>query len=180
VAREQADWDETLHEFFPLLGQMIAEAVLMSDLRPDERDDLMVWLDVWQGMLDEYGLDDHLQVAIDALEQGWHEIGLDDVLAGKGRTWPLSGNGDWTSTRLTQARLRVLEISGRTEEFLNLASAAGCHGDHAMMPVRLGRIADAVDYGRKRFSSAEEVLLLSRSSRRRARSTWRWSSPSGG
>src|SRR5690606_11415992 len=32
--REQADWDETLHEFFPVLGQLIAEAVLMSDLSP--------------------------------------------------------------------------------------------------------------------------------------------------
>jgi uncharacterized Zn finger protein len=46
---EQADFDETLHKFFPTLGQLIAEAVLMSDLLPDERDDLMVRLDVWQG-----------------------------------------------------------------------------------------------------------------------------------
>ncbi len=41
---EQADWDETLHEFFPILGQLIAEAVLMSDLAPGERDDLMARL----------------------------------------------------------------------------------------------------------------------------------------
>jgi uncharacterized Zn finger protein len=162
VWREQADWDETLHEFFLVLGQMIAEAVLMSDLLPEERDDLMVRLDVWQGMLDEYGLDEHLQVAIDALEQGWDEIGLDDVLAGKGRSWPLSGHGDWTTAQLTQARLRVLEISGRTEEFLNLSRAAGRHGDHAMILVRLGRLADAAAYARKRFRSAEEVIQLSR------------------
>ncbi len=160
--REQADWDETLHEFFPVLGQMIAEAVLMSDLLPEERDDLMVRLDVWQGMLDEYGLDEHLQVAIDALEQGWDEIGLDDVLAGRGRSWPLSGNGDWTTAQLTQARLRVLEISRRSEEFLNLARAAGRHGDHAMMLIRLGRLADGVAYARKRFRSAEKVIQLSR------------------
>ncbi|MDL2410260.1 hypothetical protein PY650_32585 [Rhizobium calliandrae] len=162
VWREQADWDETLHEFFPSLGQMIAEAVLMSDLLPEERDDLMVQLDVWQGMLDEYGLDQYLQVAIDALDQGWDEIGLKDVLAGQGRSWPLSGNGDWTTARLTEARLRVLEITGRTEAFLNLANAAGRHGDHAMMLVRLGRIADAQNHARKRFHSAEEVLLLAR------------------
>jgi uncharacterized Zn finger protein len=165
---EQADWDETLHEFFPVLGQMIAEAVLMGGLAPEERDDLMVRLDVWQGMLDEYGLDDHLQVAIDAIEQGWDEIGLDDVLAGRGRSWPLSGNGDqrgwsdWTMERLTQARLRVLEIGGRTEEFLNLARAAARHGDHAAMLVRLRRSTDALAYARKRFRSADEVLQLSR------------------
>ena len=35
---EQADWDETLHEFFPVLGQLIAEAVLMGDLAPEEQD----------------------------------------------------------------------------------------------------------------------------------------------
>jgi uncharacterized Zn finger protein len=166
--REQADWDETLHEFFPELGQMIAEAVLMSDLLPEECDDLMVRLDVWQGMLDEYGLDEHLQVAIDALEQGWDEIGLEEVLAGKGRTWPLSGTGDqrgwsdWTTVRLTQARLRVLEISGREQEYLNLASAAGRHGDHAAMLVRPGRLADAADYARKKFRSTDEVFEFAR------------------
>lgn len=166
--REQADWDETLHEFFPMLGQMIAEAVLMSDLAPGERDDLMVKLDVWQGMLDEYGLDEHLQVAIDALEMGWDEIGLEEVLAGKGRTWPLSRTGDqggWsdlTTARLTQARLRVLEISGREHEYLNLASAAGRHGDHASMLVRLGRLGDAADYARKKFRSADEVFEFAR------------------
>ncbi|CCM79608.1 hypothetical protein [Rhizobium mesoamericanum] len=162
VWREQADWDETLHAFFPSLGQMIAEAVLMSDLLPDERDDLMVRLDVWQGMLNDHGLDQYLQVAIDALDQGWDEIGLKDVLAGQGRSWPLSGDGDWMAARLTEARLRVLEITGRTEAFLNLASTAGRHGDRAIMLVRLGRIADAQNHARQRFRSAEDVLQLAR------------------
>lgn len=160
--RERADWDETLHEFFPMLGQMIAEAVLMGDLAPEERDDLMVRLDVWQGMLDEYGLDEQLQVAIDALEQGWDEIGLDDVLAGRGRSWPHSGTSDWTAARLTEARLRVLDIGGRSQEYLNLAGAAGRHGGHAAMLVRLGRVPDAVAHARNRFRSAEEVFELAR------------------
>ena len=160
--RERADWDETLHEFFPILGQMIAEAVLMSDLAPDERDDVMVKLDVWQGMLDEYGLDEHLQVAIDALEEGWDAPGLDDVLAGRGRSWPLSGMSDCPAARLTEARLRVLDISGRSQEYLNLASAAGRHGDHAAMLVRLGRLTDAVAYARNKFRSAEEVFVFAR------------------
>mgnify|MGYP003674578617 CR=1 FL=1 len=160
--REQADWDETLHEFFPVLGEMIAEAVLVGDLPPEQSDDLMVRLDVWQGMLDDYGLDDYLQVAIDALEQGWDEIGLGDVLAGKSRSWPPTGRSDWATERLTQARLRVLDIRGRTDEFLNFAKAAGRHGDHAAMLVRLERISDAVAYARKRFRSAEEVLQLAR------------------
>lgn len=159
---EQADWDETLHEFFPVLGQLIAEAVLMGDLSPQEQDDLMARLDIWQDELDGYGLDEHLQVAIDALEQGWDEIGLADVLAGKGRTWPLSGRSDWTTERLTQARLRVLDIGERAEEFLNLTSAAGRHGDHAGMLVRLGRISDATVYAQKQFRSAEEILQFSR------------------
>ncbi|TCR69286.1 SWIM zinc finger family protein [Rhizobium sp. BK376] len=162
VWRERADWDETLHAFFPVLGQMIAEAVLMSDLLPAECDELMMRIDVWQGMLYEYGLEEHLQVAIDALDQGWDEMGLQDVLAGRARSWPLSGGGDWTTARLTEARLRVLDIKGDTEAFLNLASAAGRHGDHAMMLIRLGRIADAQDHARNKFRSAEEVLEFAR------------------
>jgi uncharacterized Zn finger protein len=160
--REQADWDETLHAFFPVLGQMIAEAVLMSDLLPEECDDLSMRIDVLQGMLDEYGLEDHLQVAIDALDQGWDEMGLKDVLAGRGRSWPLSGEGDWTTARLTQARLRVLNIKGDTAAFLNLATAAGRHGDYAMMLIRLGRFADAQDHARKKFRSADEILEFAR------------------
>lgn len=140
---EQADFDETLHEFFAPLGQLIAEAVLMSDLAAEECDDLMVRLDVWQGMLNDYGLDDYLQVAVDALDQGWDEIGLDDALAGRSRSWPPSGRSDWTTERLTRARLRVLDISGRIDAFLNLASAAGLHGEYAAMLVRLGRINEA-------------------------------------
>ncbi|MGO4568780.1 SWIM zinc finger domain-containing protein [Rhizobium sp. 2YAF20] len=160
--REQADFDETLHEFFPPLGQLIAEAVLMSDLLLEERDDLMVRLDVWQGMLDDYGLDACLQVAVDALEQGWDEIGLDDVLAGRSRTWPPSGRSDWTTERLTQARLRVLDVSGRIDAFLYLSSAASRHGDSTAMLVRLGRIDEAVGRAHKWFRSSEETLQLAR------------------
>lgn len=159
---EQADWDETLHEFFPVLGQMIAEAVLMDNLLPEERDDLMARLDVWQGMLDEYGLDDHLQVAIDALEQGWDEIGLEEVLAGEGRAWPVFSRSGRTTERLTEARLCVLDMGGRVEAFLNLARAAGRHGDYTAMQVRQGRIADAIAHAQARFRSPGEALSLCR------------------
>ncbi|OOG72892.1 hypothetical protein B0E45_07820 [Sinorhizobium sp. A49] len=159
---EQADWDETLHELFPALGQMFAEAALMADLSPEERDDLMVRLDVWQGMLDEYGLDGHLQVGIDALEQGWDEIGLKEVLAGEGSTWPILGKSDWTGERLTEARLRVLDTGGQVEAFLNLARAAGLHGDFTAMQIRQGRIADAIAHAQARFRSSGEAFNLCR------------------
>ncbi len=159
---EQADWDDTLHQFFPVLGQMIAEAVLMDDLDLEARDELMGKVDVWRGMLDDYGLDDHLEVAVDALQQGWEEIGLDEVLAGRARSWPIASSSSWTDNRLTQARLRALDARGRTEEFLHLSRAAGHHEDHAAMLVRLGRIADGLGYARQRFRTANEVLQLSR------------------
>jgi uncharacterized Zn finger protein len=159
---EQADFDETLHEFFPSLGQLIAEAVLMSDLLPEERDDLMARLDVWQGMLDDYGLDAYLQVAIDAIDQGWDEIGLEDALAGRSRSWPPSGRSGWTTERLTQARLRVLDVRGRIDAFLNLANAAGLHADYTAMLVRLGRIDEAGAHAHKWFRSSEEMLQLVR------------------
>lgn len=57
----------------------ISEAVrFTSRINPA---DLTARLDVCQGELYEYGLDDYLQVAIDALKQGWDELGLEDVLS---------------------------------------------------------------------------------------------------
>ena len=54
----------------------------------------------------------------------------------------------------------MLDIGGRTDAFRNFASAAGRHGDHAAMLVRLGRIPDAVACAKRTFRSGEEVLDL--------------------
>ena len=157
---ERMSWDETLHEFFPIIGQFVAEAVLTEDLTPDERDDVAARLDGWRGELDDYGISEYFQVAMDALEQGWGAPGLADALAGRSERWPAEGKGKWTEDLLAEARLQVLDRSGRHDEYLNLASAAGKHGDHAAMLLRLGRAGEAAGYARKKFRSGDEVLRL--------------------
>ena len=159
---ERMSWDETLHAFFPIIGQFVAEAVLTQDLTPDERNDLAARLDGWRGELEDYEISEYFQVAMDALEQGWAAPGLADALAGRSERWPMESKEKWTEDLLAEARLRVLDRSGRHDEYLNLARAVGRHGDHAAMLLRLGRAADAVGYAREKFRSGDEVLQLSR------------------
>ena len=128
-----ADWDETLHEFFPLLDGLIAQAMLLDGVSHEARADLADELSTWQDEVAEYGADDAFAVAIAGAARGWNEPGLDDVLGGQGRIWPLDGNSDGLGDQLTTARLAALEAMGRTDRFLNLSLAAGRYCDHAVM-----------------------------------------------
>jgi len=159
---ECAPWDETLHEFFPMLDRMIAQAVLMEGVSRELREDLADDLSGWQNDVALQGADDAFAVSLAACTQGWDEPGLEDVMAGQGRAWPLAGKGGWVEERLTAARLVALEAMGRTDAFLNLSWAAGLHCDHAMMLVRLGRIDEAQDLARSRLKDPQDILRLVR------------------
>ena len=143
--------DEHLYELFADLGRLMAEAALMSGLAADERDALAETLEDWQSRLEEYGVDEGFHVAIRALEGGWDDPALAAVVAGKGKSWPPSGQADWLDDQLTAVRLRVLEACGRTEEYLNLARAARAHASYAVMLVKLERVPEAVKYALKSF-----------------------------
>lgn len=155
-----ADWDETLHEFFPLLDAMIARAVLLAGVSHEARDDLADELSHWQDEVSEYGADDAFAVAIAAATQGWDEPGLDDVLDGRGHAWPLDAKGDWLDEQLTTARLAALAAMGRTDKHLNLSRAAGRHCDHAMMLANRGRIEEALTVARANFRTPDNSLRL--------------------
>ncbi|MBK5571426.1 hypothetical protein, partial [Ensifer sp. SSB1] len=135
---ENADWDETLHEFFPRLDKLIAQAALMDEISAEERDDLADELTGWQGELAEFGADDAFSTAIAACMQGWDEPGLRATLAGLGQSWPPGGGSDPLDDDLTRARLAALEAMGRSEHFLNLSRAAGFHCDHAVNLAQTG------------------------------------------
>jgi hypothetical protein len=82
------------------------------------------------------------------LETGWDDPALAAVMAGKGKTWPPSGRGDWLDDQLTAVRLRVLDACGRTQEYLNLARAARAHTNYAVMLVKLERKPEAIAYAK--------------------------------
>lgn len=155
-----ADWDETLHEFFPQLDRMIAQAVLLEGVSHEARDDLADELSAWQNEVAEYGADDAFAVAIAAAAQGWDELGLDDVLDGLGRIWPLDGNSDRLDDQLTTARLAALEAMGRRDRFLNLSRAAGRYCDHAVMLAKGECFDEALTLARARLHDPASVLRL--------------------
>lgn len=162
---EYADHDEDMYLLFEDLGRMMAEAALMSGLAPEERDDIAESVRHLQSRLDDYGVDEGFHVAVRALENGWDEPGLEAVMAGEGKTWPLSGTADILDNELTAVRLRVLDASGHHQEYLNLARAAGHHASHAEQLVKLGRIAEAVDYGLAAFKLPDDALSLAKALR---------------
>lgn len=157
---EYADHDEDMYLLFEDLGRMMAEAALMSDLTPDEREAMADSVRELQSRLDDYGVDEGFHVAIRALENGWDEPGLEAVMAGQGKTWPVSSTAGILDNELTAVRLRVLDACSHHEEYLNLAHAAGHHASYAEQLVKLGRVAEAVEYGLTAFKSPGDALSL--------------------
>jgi uncharacterized Zn finger protein len=155
-----AEWDETLHEFFPQLDRMIAQAVLLDGVSQAARDELADELSAWQDEVAEYGADDAFAVAIAAAARGWDEPGLNDVLGGQGRIWPLAGNSNRLDDQLTTVRLDALEAMGRADRFLNLSLAAGHYCDHAIMLAKGECFDEALALARARLHDSGGVLRL--------------------
>ncbi|CAA9587043.1 MAG: hypothetical protein AVDCRST_MAG88-4112, partial [uncultured Thermomicrobiales bacterium] len=79
------DSDGEVSDFFYQLGPVWAEAILTADLTPDERAEWADKLTAWQEDLGDYGVDDALDVAIEAARQGWDDPAVVRALAGEGR-----------------------------------------------------------------------------------------------
>ena len=154
-----ADWDETLHEFFPVLDALIARAALSGDIADERRDVLVDELSDWQDQVAEHVADNAFAVALVAATLGWDEPGLSDVLNGRTTIWPLDRE-DWLTGKLIEARLAALEAMGCTEGFLNLSRAAGRHCNHAVMLAKCGRSDEALAIAHARFREPDSILCL--------------------
>ncbi|WP_046863644.1 SWIM zinc finger family protein [Microvirga massiliensis] len=155
--------DEHMYELFVDLGRMMAEAVLMSDLKAAERDALVDTVSGWQDQLSDYGAEEGFGLTLRALETGWNEPALQAVLAGEAKTWPPADyDDDWEERELTAVRLRVLDAANRTDAYLNLARAAGAHPSVAIMLAKLDRMSEALAYARETFTLPDESLQLAK------------------
>lgn len=157
---ECAHWDETLHELFPRLDRMIAQAVLMDGVSQETREELVDELGGWQDEIAEYGADDAFSTAIAACMRGWEEPGLEDALTGRGQDWPPGGRGDWLDDDLTRARLAALEGMGQTEAYLHLSRAAGLHCEHSVKLTQLGRVDEAIATAHQRLATPDDMLRV--------------------
>ncbi|MCF4128516.1 hypothetical protein [Methylobacterium sp. SyP6R] len=115
--------DEDMYRLFTGLDRMMAEAALMSDLSADERGSLRETIGGWEDDLNDYAPEDGFFLVTAALRTAWDDPALRAVLAGKtGAALPES---EEENPEPIAVRLRVLAAAARTDEYLNLARAAG-------------------------------------------------------
>ncbi len=149
---------------FTDIGSAWAEALLSPDVTSEERQAWGVTVETWHGELEDYGLEEGFDGAVQAAKQGWDDPRLVRVLRGQDtreRLWDTDGPPDWLADEtLVGARLDILERTGRQDEFLRLADAAAQVVAYANMLVQLGRVDEAIAYGLRHLASAEDALAL--------------------
>jgi uncharacterized Zn finger protein len=163
---EVDDSDGEASAFFYELGSAWVEALLTADLTADERAEWADRLSAWALEIEDYGIDDAFDVAMQAAKVGWDDPNLRQILRGESGT--SDANGPTTlSDKLTGALLNVLDRQGRHDEYLRLARATGQAERYATMLARLGRIDDAVAYGLQNLASATDALAVAQALRER-------------
>jgi uncharacterized Zn finger protein len=175
------DSNGELGDFLSGVGETLAEVILSLDLNEEEREDLASDLDELHHKLSDYGIEG-LSVAIAAAEHGWGDVPHEESArrAGKetedGSEWDdedeltyeadefdqfdASWSHDDPAQALVRAKLNVLERQGRTREYLALCVKEGEHLRYALKLCQLDRLSEAISYGLKHLTAAEEALIL--------------------
>jgi uncharacterized Zn finger protein len=149
--------------FFSDLGTAWTEAILSVDLTREQRKQWADRFAAWQADLDDYGVDEAFDAPQGATLDGWDYPPLKRVLQGI-----ITEQGAWKreppyyADELTEARLHILERRGRFQEYLYLAEAEGHSEEYVTMLVRLGRVEEAISYGRQYLATPDEALALAK------------------
>ena len=138
------DSDGYLGGFVNGLGQPLAEAILMLDMSAVEHDKLARQLEKLSAYLGDYGIEDGLDVAIQAATLGWEEAEPDAQVFGD----------------LTGPKLNVLKRQGRSDEYLALSKKTGRHLDYALMLCDLERVPEAIAHAERHLAAADEALQV--------------------
>src|SRR6266496_1337074 len=157
------DSDGEASGFFSDLGTAWTEAILSADLTHEEREQWADQFAAWQAELDDYGVDEAFDAPQTAALDGWDHPPLKRVLQGtitEQGAW--DGEPPYYADDLTEARLHILERRGRFQEYLYLAEAEGHTQEYVTMLVRLGRVEEAISYGRQYLATPEEALALAK------------------
>lgn len=149
------DSDGNLGGFFVDLGETLAEAILSLELSPAERKRLIGRLGEQAQHLADYGVDEGLNLALQAARHGWDAAPEEDdeQQAAESMTWRPS---------LVDIRLNVLERQGRTEEYLAACQQAGRHLRYTLKLCDLGRVSEAAAYAGERLAYAPDALVVAR------------------
>ncbi|MDZ7970372.1 MAG: SWIM zinc finger domain-containing protein [Nostoc sp. DedSLP03] len=154
VAEYGAENDEVVGE----LNNAWCEAILSTELTPEEKVDIQINLEAWQ---DEWNAD--FGLIMEALRQGWDYPPLVQVLQGN-----ITERGAWEedvpdyADDLALIRLKILERQERYQEYLYLAEAEGQTQQYLTMLGRLGRVEKAIDAAQTQMNSMEEAFALAK------------------
>ncbi|MBD2561848.1 MULTISPECIES: SWIM zinc finger family protein [Nostoc] len=154
VAEYGAENDELVGE----LNNAWCEAILSSELTPEEKVDIQINLEAWQ---DEWNAD--FGMVMEALRQGWDYPPLVQVLEGN-----ITERGAWEedvpdyADDLALIRLKILERQERYQEYLYLAEAEEQTQQYLTMLGRLGRVEEAIDAAQIQMNSMEEAFALTK------------------
>jgi uncharacterized Zn finger protein len=177
------DSDGELGGYMNDLGQPLAEVILSLDLSAIEREKLIARLKKIAKYLDDYGMGDGMDVALQAAEQGWEDTPIEATLQSTIHSVPRDydeeyeeeseeedfdededeGVPSWRPgyvSDLTEAKLNVLDRQGRIDEYLALCLKAGRHLRYALKLCDLDRTSAAADYAAQHLTSSEEALRL--------------------
>ncbi|QMS90613.1 SWIM zinc finger domain-containing protein [Nostoc edaphicum CCNP1411] len=154
VAEYGAENDELVEE----LNHAWCEAILSTELTPEEKVDIQINLEAWQ---DDWNVD--FGLVMEALRQGWDYPPLVEVLQGN-----ITERGAWEedvpdyADDLALIRLKILERQERSQEYLYLAEAEGQTQQYLTMLGRLGRVEEAIDAAQTQMISMEEAFALAK------------------
>ncbi|MEH1853062.1 MAG: SWIM zinc finger family protein [Nostoc sp.] len=154
VAEYGAENDGIVEE----LNSAWCEAILSTQLTPEEKVDIQINLEAWQ---DDWNVD--FGLIMEALRQGWDYPPLLQVLQGN-----ITERGAWEedvpdyADDLALIRLKILERQERYEEYLYLAEAEGQTQQYLTMLGRLGRVEEAIDAAQTQMNSMEEAFALAK------------------
>ncbi|NJR51109.1 MAG: SWIM zinc finger domain-containing protein [Leptolyngbyaceae cyanobacterium CSU_1_3] len=143
------------------LNSAWTEAILSAELDAAQITNIQGMLMAWQ---DE--LSDDFSMSLAALEQGWTDPTLQEMLAGtisEAEFW-LEERPDFTRD-LALIRLQILDRQDRGSEYLNLARVAGLTQQYLTRLAESGDIENAVALARTELSTIDEASALAKTLR---------------
>ncbi len=152
--------------FFDELGQAWAEALLVTELPPAERNHWLRELEKLRKKATAMNGEDGFEIAIEAARQGWDYPPLVRVLGGEiTHLGARAAASPYFSDDLALIRLTILARQGRHEAYLHLAEAEGQNARYLTKLVELDRAAEAVAYALAHVGDSDTSLTLAKALR---------------